>query len=366
MLSAVMITPSFTRIINFSGESHSTNRFSYSFKSKHDKILMTMPILRLHFSDFCADHQPEKSYLYQTLSTVYQIELCLESPDLLIFSDFGDDFLQFNCPRLHYTEENILPDLNLCDYAIGPSQFNFQGRCFRVAPFLNNHHGVQSLLARPSLDLKALTTKPKFCNFIYSNPNADPKRDQTFHLINQYQSVESSGKHLNNYTAPISDRNDIDWSASKLPYMSDFRFTIAIENSYGEGYTSEKILDAFLARTVPIYWGNPGITQDFNPDAFINLHQFDNTEAVINEIKRLETHPERYLDILNQPVFSKDQLPSALSPQALIDFFKYTVIPEGQVKKQRPSFGRTTVYERRMKKRCLKKSPLKRILSKLR
>ena len=48
----------------------------------------------------------------------------------------------------------------------------------------------------------------------------------------------------------------------------------AFENTYAPGYTTEKIMDAFASGCVPIYYGDPLVVQDFNPDSFINAHDF--------------------------------------------------------------------------------------------
>ncbi len=39
--------------------------------------------------------------------------------EYLFFSVFSQNYLDFDCIRIFYTGENIFPDFNLCDYAIG-------------------------------------------------------------------------------------------------------------------------------------------------------------------------------------------------------------------------------------------------------
>ena len=57
--------------------------------------------------------------------------------------------------------------------------------------------------------------------------------------------------------------------ASKNEALDSFRFSVAIENSRSAGYFTEKILDCFLTRTVPIYWGDPSIGQAFDAHGII-------------------------------------------------------------------------------------------------
>jgi hypothetical protein len=47
-------------------------------------------------------------------------------------------------------------------------------------------------------------------------------------------------------------------------------FTIAVENSSNRGYHTEKVIDAFLSKTVPIYWGCPNLEElGYDPAGFI-------------------------------------------------------------------------------------------------
>ena len=71
---------------------------------------------------------------------------------------------------------------------------------------------------------------------------------------------------LNNVGGPVAD---------KLAFISEYKFVIAFENSSYPGYTTEKILDPFLVCSIPVYWGNPLIENDFNKMAFLNYFDFD-------------------------------------------------------------------------------------------
>jgi hypothetical protein len=42
-------------------------------------------------------------------------------------------------------------------------------------------------------------------------------------------------------------------------------FGVAIENVSHRGWFTEKILDCFLLKTIPIYWGCSNIEDYFNP-----------------------------------------------------------------------------------------------------
>jgi hypothetical protein len=71
--------------------------------------------------------------------------------------------------------------------------------------------------------------------------------------------------------------NDIE---TKDVGLKDYMFSVVIENDSYESYWSEKILDAFVTGTVPIYYGSPDIGKFFNTDGIIML----NDEFDINQL----------------------------------------------------------------------------------
>lgn len=59
---------------------------------------------------------------------------------------------------------------------------------------------------------------------------------------------------------PLDDKAD-----GHLPYA----FSVVIENCREEGYFTEKIVDAFLCGSLPVYWGAPDITRYFDPQGMV-------------------------------------------------------------------------------------------------
>lgn len=51
--------------------------------------------------------------------------------------------------------------------------------------------------------------------------------------------------------------------------LAPYRYSLVIENSQEASYFSEKLVDACLCKTVPIYWGAPDIGKYFNTDGMI-------------------------------------------------------------------------------------------------
>ena len=79
-----------------------------------------------------------------------------------------------------------------------------------------------------------------------------------------------------NFYKTIGDRHNIeDARIGKETVFGNSMFGIAIENFSHQGYFTEKILDCFLMRTIPIYWGGSNIDQFFNPEGIIKFENVD-------------------------------------------------------------------------------------------
>ena len=64
--------------------------------------------------------------------------------------------------------------------------------------------------------------------------------------------------------------------------LNDYQFSFAIENCIQDGYFSEKLLDCFATKTIPIYWGTRSVGEFFNTDGIIFIDDFKSIESVIN------------------------------------------------------------------------------------
>ncbi|RMD49315.1 MAG: hypothetical protein D6832_01965 [Alphaproteobacteria bacterium] len=68
---------------------------------------------------------------------------------------------------------------------------------------------------------------------------------------------------------------------SKAEGLAPYRFSVVIENSSEPGYFSEKLIDAFMCETVPIYWGAPDITEHFDPAGMVVCRSGDEIRAAL-------------------------------------------------------------------------------------
>ncbi len=242
-------------------------------------------------------------YIHNILQKYYAVEIS-ENPDYVFYHESTYEYLKYDCVRIFYTAENVSPNFNLCDYAIANDWLTFGDRYHRLSSFLiATFYSDKDLELLKDVDitkpkqftLEDLAKKKDFCSFVYSNYNADERRKELLDTINTYKKVNSGGKYLNNIGGPTD---------SKLGFEMGHKFSMAIENSCRDGYTTDRIVCGFMANTIPIYWGNPLIGKEFNTKRFINCHDFNSFEEVLARIKEIDTNDELFLQIMNEPLFA--------------------------------------------------------------
>lgn len=255
-------------------------------------------MLKVKFVDFWSENNAVKDAILDILNQHFDDVCESEEPDFLFYSTFGHTHLNYNCVRIMFLGENLCPDFNICDYAIGFHYIDFEDRYIRF-PLYYFYQADYKLAVRKHLITEDnLQKKKKFCNFVYSNANSEPERQHFFELLSQYKKVDSGGRFLNNIGGPVED---------KLAFQKQYKFSIAFENSSANGYTTEKIIQAFAAGTIPIYWGDPCVGREFNEKAFINCHNYCSFEEVIQEIKKIDNDNELFQQYIKQPVYRKEK-----------------------------------------------------------
>jgi hypothetical protein len=252
-----------------------------------------METVRLSFTDFWPTFNKLDNFFIQVLSVKYDVQVVApeDHPDLLIYSFNGYEFLKYDCLKLYFTGENDVPDFNFCDYAISFHFIDFNHRHLRL-PLYAIYPAFKFLRSGKQMKDDGYLDRP-FCSMVVSNNwNCDPTRLNFYADLSQYKSVASGGRYANNVGGAVKD---------KLAFVSQYKFNIAFENSSAVGYTTEKLLDALYASTVPIYWGNPKVDMDVNPKSFINIQDFSSSKKAIEFIKRVDTDDELYMEYINAP-----------------------------------------------------------------
>lgn len=194
--------------------------------------------------------------------------------------------------------EAIAPNLNLFDYHIGFDPFGEDGRVLEASYLFSYRASLDDL--SPDYFSGAPDGKSGFCSYIYSHGEGHPYRIQLFSRLSAYKKVNSIGKHLNNTPCDIP-RESEDWMKGSILLKEPYKFSIACENAWYRGYSTEKIITSFLARSIPIYWGNPLIEEEYNPKAFINCFRFSSLDEVAAEVRRIDEDEELWRSMVAEP-----------------------------------------------------------------
>lgn len=255
--------------------------------------------LKLGFAD---THEHIARFFHSLLANRYDIEIDNINPDYLIFGDknFGESNKQYDkkdVVKIFYTGENQRPEDYDCHYAIS-FDHNFNPWHYRLPLFVvymwalqhihNTGHDYYYILGE-----REIKEKTDFCSFVVGNPNCEP-RNVFFNLLNKKKRVDSPGKVFNNMDIKLEGEK------AKIDFLATRKFNICFEPYSYPGYTTEKLLHAFYAGTVPIYWGNPLVSSDFNDRAFINAHRFENFDKLIDHIMWVDEDDEMYNDYLSE------------------------------------------------------------------
>lgn len=86
---------------------------------------------------------------------------------------------------------------------------------------------------------------------------------------------------------------------SKIEVSRNFKYSIAFENDSFPGYVTEKLLEAYVSETVPIYWGDLGKEKAFNNNAYIDFSDFSDLDSWYDELVQCD-----YEKIYNEPLFN--------------------------------------------------------------
>ena len=226
-------------------------------------------------------------------------------PKYVLYGPFGDSHLDFDesCIRIFTTGENIRTDFNLADYGIGYDLLCFGERHLHYPLYFSCTADLNGALKKHLI----CDSRPKFCAFVVSNDRADKIRGAFFEALCEYKRVDSGGAWKNNIGGAVSDKD---------AFLRQYKFNLCFENSAHKGYVTEKLIQAFAAGCVPIYFGDESLCDEkyakfrpvFNPKAFINVHNFDSIESAIKEIERIDNDKSAFESMRKEPIFRTECL----------------------------------------------------------
>ena len=108
--------------------------------------------------------------------------------------------------------------------------------------------------------------------------------------------------HIGHNCESIESRNQ-----TKHQFCSEYLFNITPENSYGEGYVTEKIFESGLARNIAIYYGNiKDETNIINMERvlYVNMEDEESIQNLKNKITHLLTNKDELQELYNLNPFT--------------------------------------------------------------
>lgn len=266
-----------------------------------------MPRVRLAFCDLAADWDPRDNYFTRALRRGgYEIDFCegpADAPDFVLCGTFGQAALDYDCCRIQYSGEDSWPDLNLYDYALGFPHLSYEGRYLRL-PLYAMRDTWAPALEKHRADPAKVFARPGFCGCVVSN-DFSPERNAMMDALEARGLLGSGGGFRNNVGGPVAD---------KTAFQRGYKFALAYENSRDPGYCTEKIVDAFAAGCVPVYWGDPRIKEEFNPAAFVCADDFDSEAALVDFLVELSKDAPRFSAYCQAPILAPGA-PGSLAAQ---------------------------------------------------
>ena len=236
------------------------------------------------------------------------------NPDYLIYSVYNDEdihpnYTKSNPIRIANYIENVFPDLNYADYALTFYHINYFDKYFKFTSlFRRNISNINKMR-------KEIIKNPiwkKFCAAVISNCFSR-FRLEFIKQLSKYKKVDMGGHCKNNINKTI---------LNKTYFLSEYKFSIAMENSKGDGYISEKIIDSFIAETIPIYFGDYTIDEFINQNTYILIKGEADIEEKIKLIKRIDKDDNLYMSFFKEKPFIDSKFQNKIDDEEFKMFLK--------------------------------------------
>ena len=270
--------------------------------------------------------------IYDTINLLkkkYYIKISKNNPDYLIYNVFGCKHMKSsykNSIKIAIFTENQIPDFNIADYAVSNSHIYYLDRNFN-----NPYYFIKKLKLINNKKLNNIRNKllsnpkrKKFCAAVISNSHfTDYFRLNFIKKLNEYKKIDMGGRYKNN----VGKINN------KIKFLSSYKFSIAMENTEGDGYVSEKIIDSFLSGSIPIYYGDYMIDEYINPKSIILVRGNKDMKKKIAYIKYIDNNKYIYKNILKEKILIDDNILKKLKKE--LQFFLFHIFEKDKRKAKR-------------------------------
>jgi len=139
---------------------------------------------------------------------------------------------------------------------------------------------VNSVYPQPDVNSKTFTA-----SFLTSDKTFCPGHKLRVDIYNSLKPAYGDLQIVKHMSPPRWD--------DKRTIIEPYQFHIAVENAMHNNWFADKIVDAFIGKAVPLYWGCPNLDKFFNMDGVIRFYTMNELENRLSSLT-----PEYYKEHL--------------------------------------------------------------------
>lgn len=151
-----------------------------------------------------------------------------------------------------------------------------------------NDKDIQKMIENLNDRTKIDKVKKNFCSLV-ARHDISWKREEVYNKLKEIWKIDCPSRFKHNINIDLPDRE------AKRKFIGKYRYNICLENNLSEWYVTEKLIDAILARTIPIYYW---LLNDFDKSIFNEKAYIYADDQMVKKIKELETDKKKYREML--------------------------------------------------------------------
>ena len=250
--------------------------------------------------EFINVHKPRSSKLLGLLERVVKNPIIGDEDSSLLYPNLYNPRTKNALNRAWFTMENVRP----------PAQ---SGLLVTLSYDQNDFGGLNLYL--PAWYLQVGLFNPVKLDYVGVESNAvnltkprslinNVNRKFACSIFRNAHAVRLLGINALNGIAPVDLFGPIAGSRleSKFEVAKNYKFTVCFENDLYPGYVTEKLHEAYITGTIPLYWGDLGNDNNINRKSFINMNDFESMDAFVDYVRSIDY--DTYAEIYQQPFLS--------------------------------------------------------------
>lgn len=276
------------------------------FRGYFESLGYTVEIVK-NSTDFCdiefvGVFRPRKDLLRSKLNRITSKNVLIETDAGMNYPYVYETNTRNYSYRVWLTTENVRPPvqedfdliLSFDQTSFGENHAYFPQWLMQIGlfgPANLNHLGIEAStedLSKPR-KISRNQMKKRFCCSIFANPH-----NVRLHAIKVLDPViDVFGPYV---SKPVK---------SKFEIASKYKFMLCFENDLYPGYVTEKLIEAYLSETVPLYWGDLGNDDMINRASFVNLKDFSSMSEFIDYVVTMDE--STYKKIYEEPFLNSKE-----------------------------------------------------------